>query len=108
MIRLVPNIPQMNVIATAARAERGCESMSGWTLPSPTDPSRRWRIPSSAKKRAAIAPITTHDTAVGRKNTVRKKRQPARWLESRKAIASGKPMATGTARSSIALFFSTC
>ena len=40
-------------------------------------------MPWSAKKRAAIAPITTQDTAVGRKKTVRKSRQPGRWLESR-------------------------
>ena len=65
-------------------------------------------MPSSAKKRAAMAPITTHETAVGRKNTVRKKRQPGRWLESRNAIASGKPIATGIASTSIALFLSTC
>ena len=71
-------------------------------------PSMRWSVPSSAKKRAAIAPITTQDTAVGRKNTVRKSLHPGRWVESRNAITSGIPIATGTASSSMALFFSTC
>ena len=67
MIRFVPNIDQMKVIITAIRADRSCASVSGWMKPSPTFVSRSWRIPSFAKKRTATNPITTHETAVGRK-----------------------------------------
>ena len=76
-IRFVPNIDQMNVIITANSARCSCESMSGCNDPSPTSPSSDCRMPSSAKKRVATNPITTHETAVGRKNTERKNCQ--RW-----------------------------
>jgi hypothetical protein len=107
MIRFVPNIDQMKVIITARRAERSCESRFGCQNPSPTWFSRLCRIPSSWKKRTAMKPITTHETAVGRKKTERKKRQPRTRLLIRKATASGKAIATGIARTISALFSST-
>ena len=104
MIRFVPNIDQTNVIITATRAERSWESMFGCRKPSPTWFSRCCRIPSSWKKRTAMKPITTQDTAVGRKNTERKNRQPRTRLEIRNATASGITIANGIARIIIALF----
>ena len=81
----VPNIDQMNVIITANSARCSFESMSGCSEPSPTSPSIPCRIPSSAKKRVETKPITTHEIAVGRKKTERKKRQPRMWPLSRNA-----------------------
>src|SRR5947209_1757500 len=107
MTRFVPNIDQTKVIITATSAERSWESMFGWTKPSPTLFSRCWRIPLSVKNRTETNPITTHETAVGRKKTERKKRQPRTFPWIRKATASGSRIATGIARTSIALFSST-
>ena len=107
MIRFVPNIDQTNVIITAISADRSLDSMFGCQKPRPTPFSRCCRIPSSAKKRIATYAITTHETAVGRKNTERKKRQPRSFDWIRNATPSGKAIATGIESTNSALFSST-
>ena len=52
-------------------------------------------------------PMTTQDTAVGRKYTDRKNRHPRTCSFSSAAMASGMPIANGMASSSSALFSST-
>ena len=52
-------------------------------------------------------PMTTQDTAVGRKYTDRKNRQPRTCSFSRAAMASGMPIAKGMDSSSSALFWIT-
>ena len=52
-------------------------------------------------------PMTTHDTAVGRKYTDRKNRQPRTCSLSSAAMISGIPMANGMASSSSPLFWMT-
>ncbi len=48
-------------------------------------------------------PMTTHDTAVGRKYTDRKNRQPRTCSLSSAATTSGMPIANGMASSSSAI-----
>ena len=52
-------------------------------------------------------PMTTQETAVGRKYTERKKRQPRTCSCSSAAMPSGMPIANGMDSSSSALFSST-
>jgi len=63
--------------------------------------------PFSAKNWTATMPMTTQDTAVGRKYTERKNRQPRTCSLSSAAMASGMPIAKGIDSSSSPLFCST-
>ena len=69
--------------------------------------SIRFSSPFSAKNCTATMPITTQETAVGRKYTDRKSRQPRTCSLSSAAIPSGIPIANGIASSSRPLFSST-
>jgi len=62
---------------------------------------------SGSKKRRATNAITTHETAVGRKKTERKIRQPRSCVLSRNATASGSTIEIGSASNITALFSST-
>ena len=105
----VPNTDQMNVIPTAISAECSCESRSGCRKPRPVWFRRLCRIPclSGSKNRRATKAITTHETAVGRKNTDRKNRQPRTCVLIRNAMPSGSTIAIGIASTRMPLFSST-
>ena len=104
MIVLVPSMDQMNVMASASSAVRCPASRLVCTEPRPTAASSLFSSPFSAKNCTATMPMTTQDTAVGRKYTERKNRQPRTCSLSSAAMASGMPMANGMASSSSPLF----
>ena len=96
----VPSMDQMNVIASATRALHWPASMSVCSDPSPIAASSLFISPFSAKNCTATMPMTTQDTAVGRKYTDRKKRQPRTCSCSSAAMPSGMPIANGMDSSS--------
>src|ERR1700722_7257976 len=104
MIVLVPSMDQMNVMASAVSALPCPARALVCTDPRPTSASRWFSIPFSAKNWTDTIPMTTHEIAVGRKYTDRKKRQPSTCSCSRAATPSGMPMANGMHSSSSPLF----
>src|SRR5256885_1751081 len=109
MIRFVPNTDQTKVIITAISAECSWPSRFGCQKPRPVWSRRLRRMPclSGSKKRRATKAITTQETAVGRKKTDRKNRQPRTCVLIRNATPSGNAIATGMASTIAALFSST-
>src|SRR5437667_415128 len=103
MIRFVPNTDQTNVIITATNAECSWPSRFGCQKPRPVWSSRLRKMPclSGSKKRRATKAITTHETAVGRKKTERKHRQPRTCMLGRKATPHGRDVGSGHAASGL-------